>query len=61
MSQMSSLEKLRRTGLGVALSCRAFVPSDLYAGCLLEVRPAGLEARADYYLARKRPHHQEER
>lgn len=41
-------------GQGVALACRAFVQADLDAGRLLQLRPAGFEARADYYLARKR-------
>ena len=41
-------------GQGVAIACRAFVQSDLDAGRLFQVRPAGFEARADYYLARKR-------
>ncbi|MCB1453044.1 MAG: LysR family transcriptional regulator, partial [Rhizobiaceae bacterium] len=41
-------------GQGVALACRAFVQADLDAGRLVQVRPAGFEARADYYLARKR-------
>ncbi|MBY0363206.1 MAG: LysR family transcriptional regulator [Phreatobacter sp.] len=41
-------------GQGVAIACRAFVQSDLDAGRLVQVCPAGFEARADYYLVRKR-------
>jgi LysR family glycine cleavage system transcriptional activator len=41
-------------GQGVALACRAFVQADLDARRLVQVYPAGFEARGDYYLARKR-------
>lgn len=41
-------------GQGVALACRAFVQADLDASRLVQVHPAGFEARGDYYLARKR-------
>lgn len=41
-------------GQGVAIACRAFVQADLEAGRLIEVCSAGFEAKADYYLIRKR-------